>query len=174
MIKRIQPGPRMSQAVDTWQHGLSCGAGWRRCAGCFGCGADTRHRRPDRQSSAEAGSDKTKLLSATIWLTDIGTFAEMNGLWMPGLRQATRRPEPVSKPSLRLRSSRSRSWSLRPSERQVLCGRFSRNSYWEDLRHAVHLRVVRPYRCAEGEMMRSGWHAIWSSALLLPRGFAKI
>src|SRR3546814_18599468 len=30
---------------------------------------------------AEAGSDKTKLLSATIWLTDIATFDEMNGIW---------------------------------------------------------------------------------------------
>ena len=27
---------------------------------------------------AEAGSDKTKILSATIYLADIGTFAEMN------------------------------------------------------------------------------------------------
>ena len=30
---------------------------------------------------AEAGSDKSKLLSATIWLADIGTFNEMNGVW---------------------------------------------------------------------------------------------
>ncbi|WP_375458704.1 RidA family protein [uncultured Enterovirga sp.] len=30
---------------------------------------------------AQAGTDKTKLLSANIWLTDIGTFAEMNAVW---------------------------------------------------------------------------------------------
>jgi enamine deaminase RidA (YjgF/YER057c/UK114 family) len=30
---------------------------------------------------AEAGSDKSKLLSATIWLTDIRTFDEMNKAW---------------------------------------------------------------------------------------------
>jgi enamine deaminase RidA (YjgF/YER057c/UK114 family) len=30
---------------------------------------------------AEAGTDKTKLLSASIWLTDIGTFDEMNAVW---------------------------------------------------------------------------------------------
>lgn len=30
---------------------------------------------------AEAGTDKTKLLSANIWLTDIGTFAQMNAEW---------------------------------------------------------------------------------------------
>lgn len=30
---------------------------------------------------AEAGTDKTKLLSANIWLTDISTFAQMNAEW---------------------------------------------------------------------------------------------
>jgi enamine deaminase RidA (YjgF/YER057c/UK114 family) len=30
---------------------------------------------------AEAGSDKTKVLMATIWLSDIGTFDEMNAEW---------------------------------------------------------------------------------------------
>ena len=29
----------------------------------------------------KAGSDKSKLLSATIYLTDMKTFAEMNGVW---------------------------------------------------------------------------------------------
>jgi enamine deaminase RidA (YjgF/YER057c/UK114 family) len=31
---------------------------------------------------AEVGSDRTKLLSANIWLTDIGTFSEMNEVWL--------------------------------------------------------------------------------------------
>ena len=30
---------------------------------------------------AEAGSDKSKLLTATIWLADIATFDEMNAVW---------------------------------------------------------------------------------------------
>jgi len=30
---------------------------------------------------AEAGSDKSKILSATIYLPDISTFAQMNGEW---------------------------------------------------------------------------------------------
>jgi len=30
---------------------------------------------------AEAGSDKSKILSAQIWLTNIGHFAEMNLVW---------------------------------------------------------------------------------------------
>ena len=29
----------------------------------------------------QAGTDKTKLLSANIWLTDIKTFGEMNAVW---------------------------------------------------------------------------------------------
>ena len=30
---------------------------------------------------AEAGTDKSKLITATIWLTDIADFAEMNAVW---------------------------------------------------------------------------------------------
>jgi enamine deaminase RidA (YjgF/YER057c/UK114 family) len=30
---------------------------------------------------AEAGSDKSKILSANIWLTDIGTWGQMNEAW---------------------------------------------------------------------------------------------
>jgi enamine deaminase RidA (YjgF/YER057c/UK114 family) len=30
----------------------------------------------------EAGTDKSKLLSANIWLTDIGTWAAMNEVWV--------------------------------------------------------------------------------------------
>jgi enamine deaminase RidA (YjgF/YER057c/UK114 family) len=30
---------------------------------------------------AQAGTDKTKILSATIWLSDISTFEEMNAVW---------------------------------------------------------------------------------------------
>ena len=30
---------------------------------------------------AKAGTDKTKLLSANIWITDMAKFAEMNAVW---------------------------------------------------------------------------------------------
>lgn len=30
---------------------------------------------------AKAGSDKTKILSANIWITDMGNFTEMNAVW---------------------------------------------------------------------------------------------
>ena len=34
------------------------------------------------QYLGEAGTDKTKILSAEIWLTDIGTWADMNEIWV--------------------------------------------------------------------------------------------
>jgi enamine deaminase RidA (YjgF/YER057c/UK114 family) len=34
------------------------------------------------QRLESVGSDRSKLLSATIWLTDIGTFGEMNEVWL--------------------------------------------------------------------------------------------
>jgi enamine deaminase RidA (YjgF/YER057c/UK114 family) len=33
------------------------------------------------QSLAEIGSDKSKLLQATIWLADIGSYDAMNAVW---------------------------------------------------------------------------------------------
>jgi enamine deaminase RidA (YjgF/YER057c/UK114 family) len=30
---------------------------------------------------AQAGTDKSKLLTANIWITDMATFAEMNAVW---------------------------------------------------------------------------------------------
>ena len=30
---------------------------------------------------AQAGSDKSRLLSATIWISDMSTFGEMNAVW---------------------------------------------------------------------------------------------
>lgn len=30
---------------------------------------------------AKAGTDKTKLLTANIWITDMATFGEMNAVW---------------------------------------------------------------------------------------------
>jgi enamine deaminase RidA (YjgF/YER057c/UK114 family) len=81
MIKRIQPGPRMSQAVV---HGNTVYLAGQVASGAPGASVAEQTRDiVDRIDSllAEVGSDKTKLLSATIWLTDIGTFAEMNGVW---------------------------------------------------------------------------------------------
>lgn len=77
-IKRIQPGPRMSQAVVH--------DGTVYLAGQVADGADVKEQtrgilaRIDELLAA-AGSDKTKLLSATVWLVDISTWSEMNEIW---------------------------------------------------------------------------------------------
>jgi enamine deaminase RidA (YjgF/YER057c/UK114 family) len=78
-IRRIEPGARKSQAVV---HG---GLAW--LAGQVGApGADVAEQtravleQIDRLL-AEAGTDKSRILNATIWLADIGDFAEMNAVW---------------------------------------------------------------------------------------------
>lgn len=44
---------------------------------------------------AEAGVDKTRLISANIWLTDAKHFAELNAAWEAGCRPATRPRAPA-------------------------------------------------------------------------------
>jgi enamine deaminase RidA (YjgF/YER057c/UK114 family) len=77
-IKRIQTGPRMSQAVI---HNKTV-----YLAGQVAPGASVTIQ--TRQILAaidallkEANTDKSRLLSTTIWLTDMATFAEMNSVW---------------------------------------------------------------------------------------------
>ena len=81
-IQRIGCGPRMSDAVI---HGNTV-----YLAGHV-AGADTKGKSVTEQTReilatidkhlATAGSDKSKLLSANIWLSDISTFNEMNTVW---------------------------------------------------------------------------------------------
>ena len=78
-IKRIEAGSRMSQAVihgDTVYLAGQVGAPGESVA------EQTRAvlAQIDRLL-AEAGSDKSRILSATIWLADIAGFAEMNSVW---------------------------------------------------------------------------------------------
>ena len=79
-IQRIGVGPRMSQAVV---HGNTVYlAGVVASDTSAGVGGQTRQilARID-ELLAEAGTDKSKLLSTNIWLADISTFAEMNAEW---------------------------------------------------------------------------------------------
>lgn len=80
-IKRIQVGPRMSQAVI---HGDTVYLAGQVASEAPGKSVAEQTKdivgRIDKLL-AEAGTDKTKLLSATVWLTDISTFAEMNSVW---------------------------------------------------------------------------------------------
>ena len=80
-ITRLHAGPRMSQAVI---HGTTIYLAGQVADQAKGksVGHQTREilATIDRLL-AEADSDKTKILSTTIYLADIGTFAEMNAVW---------------------------------------------------------------------------------------------
>lgn len=78
-IRRIEVGPRMSQAVI---HGNTV-----YLAGQVGApGASVTEQTKavlaeiDRLLK-EVGSDKSKILQAIIWLADMKDFAEMNAVW---------------------------------------------------------------------------------------------
>jgi enamine deaminase RidA (YjgF/YER057c/UK114 family) len=79
-IKRIEVGPRMSQAVV---HGDTV-----YVAGQVAHNPVPSVEKQTRQVLAQidkvlkqAGSSKAKLLKANIWLSDIRTFDEMNKVW---------------------------------------------------------------------------------------------
>ena len=78
-IQRINPGPRMSQAV------IHNGIIW--LAGQVGTpGASVADQTRDMLASADAlllenGTSKSQILQATIWLADMADFAEMNAVY---------------------------------------------------------------------------------------------
>ena len=78
-IKRIQVGARMSQAVV--HNGLAYLAGQ---VGAPGESVTVQTQEVLAQIDAllaEAGTDKTRILTAQIWLADMADFAEMNAVW---------------------------------------------------------------------------------------------
>lgn len=81
-IKRIQVGPRMSQAVVHGATVYLAGQVAPADSGATTVAAQAKVilAQIDRLL-AEAGTSKQNLLSATIWLTDMSTFKEMNEVW---------------------------------------------------------------------------------------------
>ena len=79
-IVRIDPGQRFASAVV--HGGLVFLAGHVAHDGDAGVREQTRQvlESIDRHL-AEAGTDKSRLLSVQIWLADIGHFDEMNAAW---------------------------------------------------------------------------------------------
>ena len=79
MITRIQPERRMSQAVihgDTIYLAGQVGEPGEDVV------AQTRTALAEVDALlAECGSDKSKILSAQVWLADIADFAAMNSVW---------------------------------------------------------------------------------------------
>jgi enamine deaminase RidA (YjgF/YER057c/UK114 family) len=80
-IKRIGAGARMSKAVV--HNGVIYTAGQVANATKGGSVADQTREILDLIDTIlqEAGSEKNKILSATIYLADIASFAEMNTVW---------------------------------------------------------------------------------------------
>jgi len=79
-IKRIKPGTRMSQAVVSGGIVFVAGQVAQNPGKTVGEQTAQITAQLDELLAA-AGSHKTRLLSASIWLTDISTFAEMNAVW---------------------------------------------------------------------------------------------
>ena len=80
-ITRIGSGPRMSKAVVHGQTVYLAGQVADKAAGKSVTEQTKEILSIIDALLAQAGTDKTKLLSASIWLTDIKTFAEMNAVW---------------------------------------------------------------------------------------------
>ena len=80
-IRRIGVGARMSQAVV---HGETVYLAGQVAAQAAGKSVSEQTREilaAIDKLFAEAGTDKTRILSATIYLADMATFAEMNAVW---------------------------------------------------------------------------------------------
>ena len=80
-IRRIEVGPRVSQAVVHGDTVYLAGQVARDAPGALA--AEQTKNILDKIDAllAEAGSDKSKLLSATIWLADIREFKNINEVW---------------------------------------------------------------------------------------------
>ena len=80
-IQRIEPGARMSKAVV---HGDTVYLAGIVADAAKGKSVTEQTRDILGQIDgllAKAGSDKSKVLTATIYITDMANFAEMNAVW---------------------------------------------------------------------------------------------
>ena len=79
MITRIQPGARMSEAVV---HGDTIYLSGQVGEPGDDVVAQTKTALDEIEALlAEAGSDKSRILMAQIWLADIADFEAMNAVW---------------------------------------------------------------------------------------------
>ena len=80
-IKRVNAGPRMSSAVVHGNTVYLAGQVANHAEGKSVAEQTLEILAAIDVLLAEARTDKSKLLSATIWLTDMATFDDMNGVW---------------------------------------------------------------------------------------------
>jgi enamine deaminase RidA (YjgF/YER057c/UK114 family) len=79
-IQRIDPGPRMSEA-SVYNDRVYCSGMIPEDTSLDISGQVEQALAEIDSLLAKGGSDKTKILTATIWLADIGDFAAMNAVW---------------------------------------------------------------------------------------------
>ena len=79
-IKRIGVGPRMSQAVVCGETVYLSGQVANDPSADVAGQTQQILAQIDRLL-AEAGTDKSKLIFANVWLADISTFDQMNAVW---------------------------------------------------------------------------------------------
>jgi enamine deaminase RidA (YjgF/YER057c/UK114 family) len=80
-IQRFETGPRMSQAVVHGDTIYLAGVVAKTAAGESVAKQTQEILSIIDGHLAKAGSDKSKLLTATIYITDMKNFAEMNAVW---------------------------------------------------------------------------------------------
>lgn len=80
-IKRIEAGARMSEAVIHASKIYTAGIVADKMAGKSVFEQTTEILQQIDDLLAQAGSNKTLILKANIWLTNISTFAQMNQAW---------------------------------------------------------------------------------------------
>lgn len=80
-IQRIEPGARMSEAVVHGDKVYTAGIVADKAAGKSVFEQTKEVLQQIDAILANCGSNKTRILKANIWLTDIATFAEMNKAW---------------------------------------------------------------------------------------------
>ena len=80
-IQRFDAGPRMSQVVVHGDTIYLAGVVANKAAGESVTKQTLEVLSIIDSHLVKAGSDKSKLLTATIYLTDMKTFAEMNAVW---------------------------------------------------------------------------------------------
>ena len=80
-IERIEAGARMSEAVIHGDKIYTAGIVADKTVGKSVFEQTQEILQGIDAILAQAGSDKTRILKANIWLTDISTFAEMNKAW---------------------------------------------------------------------------------------------
>ncbi len=80
-IQRFETGPRMSQVVVHGDTIYLAGVVAKTTAGESVAKQTQEVLSIIDTHLARAGSDKSKLLTATIYLTDMKNFAEMNAVW---------------------------------------------------------------------------------------------